>query len=78
MKIMKYDECHGIIEDDDGHQISFYWDGGEDDYVYFEKVKDYERNKKLTPMSLPELYTFSKALVESDYWIWKKRGFCEV
>lgn len=29
MKIMKYDEYHGILEDD-GYQFSFYWSGDED------------------------------------------------
>ena len=77
MKIMKYDEFHGILEDD-GHEFSFYWSGDEDSYVSFGKVKDYVKNKKLTPMPLNEVLKFSKALVESGYWVWKKHGFCGI
>ena len=74
MKIMKYDKYHGILEDD-GHEFSFYWSGDEDSCVYFEKVKDCIKNKKLTPMPLNEVLKLSKALVESGYWTWKKCGF---
>lgn len=77
MKIRKYDEYHGIIEDD-GHQFSFYWPGNEDNFVSFGKVKDYERKHKLTPMPISEVYKFCKALKDSGYWTWKERGFCGI